>query len=138
VFGAPVMICMIVFSLLSSNGKDPHVEIAAGLSLENLLYFLLCTPVQVNIPLKCTVTRFFMHVNSFPHCIAIHCIPHIALRYIALNCIALRCIDVSASTSDGCEVCGYASAHVNNITNISTCHFELPVRTPNLASCTSK
>ncbi|CAB4000640.1 Copper-transporting ATPase 2 [Paramuricea clavata] len=46
VFGAPVMICMIVFSLLSSNGKDPHVEITAGLSLENLLYFLLCTPVQ--------------------------------------------------------------------------------------------
>ena len=41
------MICMIVFSLLSSNDKDPHVEIMAGLSLENLLYFLLCTPVQV-------------------------------------------------------------------------------------------
>jgi Cu+-exporting ATPase len=56
VFGAPVMICMIVFSLLSSNGKDPHVEIAAGLSLENLLYFLLCTPVQVN--------RFIM-ANTF-------------------------------------------------------------------------
>ncbi|XP_028392440.1 copper-transporting ATPase 2-like isoform X2 [Dendronephthya gigantea] len=46
VFGAPVMICMIIFSLLKSNGKDPHLDIISGLSLENLLYFLLCTPVQ--------------------------------------------------------------------------------------------
>ena len=47
-FGAPVMICMIVFSLLKSRGIDPHVEVTKGLSLENLLYFMLCTPVQVS------------------------------------------------------------------------------------------
>lgn len=46
VFGAPVMIAMIVFSILKSKDKEPHVEIINGLSLENLIYFLLCTPVQ--------------------------------------------------------------------------------------------
>ena len=41
------MIAMIVFSILKSKDKEPHVEIINGLSLENLIYFLLCTPVQV-------------------------------------------------------------------------------------------
>ena len=48
VFGAPVMIAMILFSILKSKDKEPHVEIISGLSLENLIYFLLCTPVQVS------------------------------------------------------------------------------------------
>lgn len=46
IFGAPVMIAMIVFSILKSKDKEPHVEIITGLSLENLIYFVLCTPVQ--------------------------------------------------------------------------------------------
>lgn len=45
-FGAPIMIAMIVFSILQKEGKDPHVKLIAGLSLENLIYFVLCTPVQ--------------------------------------------------------------------------------------------
>ena len=63
VFGAPVMICMIVFSILSSHGKDPHVEIIKGLSLENLLYFLLCTPVQVDWTV---LLQMYLRIDSLP------------------------------------------------------------------------
>ncbi|EDV20686.1 uncharacterized protein TRIADDRAFT_31523 [Trichoplax adhaerens] len=42
-FGLPVMIIMITFMIL---GKKHEIMIVPGLSLENLLLFLLCTPVQ--------------------------------------------------------------------------------------------
>ncbi|RDD36414.1 Copper-transporting ATPase 1 [Trichoplax sp. H2] len=43
IFGLPVMIIMITFMIL---GKKHEIMIVPGLSLENLLLFLLCTPVQ--------------------------------------------------------------------------------------------
>jgi Cu+-exporting ATPase len=48
IFGIPAMIIMLVFMFKYKNHmKAPHVT--AGLSVENLIMFLLATPVQVRM-----------------------------------------------------------------------------------------
>jgi hypothetical protein len=48
IFGFPVMAIMIYHMIeMKIHGKRPLNLLLPGLSLENLLYFILCTPVQV-------------------------------------------------------------------------------------------
>ncbi|XP_048589716.1 copper-transporting ATPase 2 isoform X2 [Nematostella vectensis] len=47
IFGLPVFAIFISYVFLEEAGKRPHVMVIPGLSLENLLMFLLCTPVQI-------------------------------------------------------------------------------------------
>ncbi len=61
IFGIPAMIIMLVFMFKYKNHmKAPHVT--AGLSVENLIMFLLATPVQVRMH------RIFvlLTIGSFP------------------------------------------------------------------------
>jgi len=45
IFGIPVMVIMIYYR--ASGAHDNPYMVTPGLSLQNLLMFLLCTPVQV-------------------------------------------------------------------------------------------
>lgn len=48
IFGLPVMVIMIYHMVEQKiHGKRPVMLVMPGLSIENLLYFILCTPVQV-------------------------------------------------------------------------------------------
>jgi Cu+-exporting ATPase len=48
IFGVPAMVIMLVFMFKYKNHmKAPHIT--AGLSVENLIMFLLATPVQVRM-----------------------------------------------------------------------------------------
>lgn len=47
-FGTPAMIIMMIFMFKWENHQDAP-QVMRGLSLENLIMFLLSTPVQVNI-----------------------------------------------------------------------------------------
>jgi Cu+-exporting ATPase len=51
IFGLPCMVIMMYYMLEMSNEEHEHRDdccLMPGLSLENLLQFLLATPVQVN------------------------------------------------------------------------------------------
>ncbi|CAB4007364.1 Copper-transporting ATPase 2, partial [Paramuricea clavata] len=48
IFGLPVMVIMIYHMVeMKMHGKRPVKLLLPGLSIENLLYFILCTPVQI-------------------------------------------------------------------------------------------
>lgn len=48
IFGLPVMIIMMYhMAVMKIYGKKTMKTLLPGLSIENLFYFLLCTPVQV-------------------------------------------------------------------------------------------
>ncbi|XP_031553563.1 copper-transporting ATPase 1-like isoform X2 [Actinia tenebrosa] len=46
IFGFPVFCIFITYVILDELGKRPRNNVLPGLSLENLLMFILCTPVQ--------------------------------------------------------------------------------------------
>lgn len=54
IFGVPTFVIFITYVILDELEKRPNQMILPGLSLENLLMFILCTPVQVSINYKCT------------------------------------------------------------------------------------
>lgn len=48
IFGLPVMVIMVYHMIeMKMTGKRPLLLILPGLSVENLIYFVLCTPVQI-------------------------------------------------------------------------------------------
>jgi len=55
IFGVPTFVIFITYVILDELEKRPNQLILPGLSLENLLMFILCTPVQVSI--YCTLVH---------------------------------------------------------------------------------
>ena len=49
IFGVPTFVIFITYVILDELERRPNQLILPGLSLENLLMFILCTPVQVSI-----------------------------------------------------------------------------------------
>lgn len=47
IFGVPTFVIFITYVILDELERRPNQLILPGLSLENLLMFILCTPVQV-------------------------------------------------------------------------------------------
>lgn len=47
IFGVPTFVIFITYVILDELNKRPHQMVFPGLSLENLLMFILCTPVQI-------------------------------------------------------------------------------------------
>ena len=49
IFGVPTFVIFITYVILDELEKRPNQLVLPGLSLENLLMFILCTPVQACI-----------------------------------------------------------------------------------------
>jgi hypothetical protein len=58
IFGIPAMIIMMAFMFIWEHHNSPQVM--PGLSLENLIMFVLSTPVQVSLPFRLLFSPFLV------------------------------------------------------------------------------
>ena len=63
IFGVPTFLIFITYVILDELEKRPNQLVLPGLSLENLLMFILCTPVQVCITYVTTLKSFLFCVK---------------------------------------------------------------------------
>ena len=64
IFGVPTFVIFITYVILDELEKRPNQLVLPGLSLENLLMFILCTPVQACITYGTTLKSFLFCVKK--------------------------------------------------------------------------
>ena len=64
IFGVPTFVIFITYVILDELEKRPNQLVLPGLSLENLLMFILCTPVQACITYVTALKSFIFCVKE--------------------------------------------------------------------------